>query len=178
MDARSLLARLALAVSTIALAAVLLIGFKSPTQIAAAGPRTASGGSVTTGSTGGGSGTTSSAAGGSITGSTPAGTAGPTTGTSTGASTGTKVITGPAVDAFYGQVQVKITVTNGKIVDIKAISLPSGGRSSAISNYVAPILRSEAIQANSANIQLISGATYTSTAYEMSLQAALDQVHA
>jgi len=55
-----------------------------------------------------------------------------------------------------------------------ALELPSGGRSSQISRFVEPILRSEALQAQSANIDGVSGATYTSTAYAQSLQSALD----
>jgi uncharacterized protein with FMN-binding domain len=75
----------------------------------------------------------------------------------------------------YGTVEVQITVSNGKITDIQAVSLPTRGRSGEISNYVAPILASEALKAQSANIDIVSGATYTSEAYAQSLQSALDQ---
>ena len=71
--------------------------------------------------------------------------------------------------------QVQITVASGKLTDVQATRLPSGGRSGQISNYVEPILSSEALQAQSATIDVISGATYTSEAYARSLQSALDK---
>jgi uncharacterized protein with FMN-binding domain len=71
-------------------------------------------------------------------------------------------------------VQVAITVSGGKIVDVQALTLPSDrSRSAYISQVVAPMLRSEAIQARSARINVISGATYTSRAYSQSLASAL-----
>ena len=74
----------------------------------------------------------------------------------------------------YGDVQVQITVKNGKITDVQALAMPTGGHSGRISNYVAPILRSQALSAQSANINGVSGASYTSQAYAESLQGALD----
>lgn len=69
-----------------------------------------------------------------------------------------------------------MTFTNGKITDVKALQLPFDRRRSAeISQYVEPYLRSEALQAQSAQIDLISGATYTSTSYAESLQSAIDK---
>jgi uncharacterized protein with FMN-binding domain len=73
---------------------------------------------------------------------------------------------------------VQVTVANGKISNVQSIELPSGGRSGQISNYVAPILAREALQAQSASIDIVSGATYTSEAYANSLQSALDQAAA
>ena len=84
-------------------------------------------------------------------------------------------MTGTEIDTRYGPVQVQVTVTNGKIASVTATQLPSGGRSGRISDYAAPILSGEAMTAQSAQIDLVSGATYTSSAYEQSLQAALDQ---
>jgi uncharacterized protein with FMN-binding domain len=74
----------------------------------------------------------------------------------------------------YGPVQVQIVVTNGKIADVRALALPRGGHSGRISQFVEPILRSQALAAQSASIDGISGATFTSSAYAQSLQAALD----
>ena len=75
----------------------------------------------------------------------------------------------------YGDVQVQVTISGGAITDVTALQLPSGdGHSSRISEAVEPMLRSEALQAQSASIDLVSGATYTSTAYRESLQSALD----
>ena len=85
---------------------------------------------------------------------------------------------GAVVDDPYGQVQVKVTLASGKITDVTAVQLPSGGRSGYISQSVAPILRGEAISIQSASIDTVSGATYTSQAYAQSLQSALDSAHA
>ena len=65
-------------------------------------------------------------------------------------------------------------MTDGKITDVQALALPVGGHSGQISNIVAPMLRSEALAAQSASIDVISGATYTSRGYATSLQSALD----
>jgi uncharacterized protein with FMN-binding domain len=73
-------------------------------------------------------------------------------------------------------VQVQIAVSGGKILDVQALQLPSDrSRSARISQYAAPILRSEAIQAQSARVDIVSGATYTSRAYAQSLASALKQ---
>jgi uncharacterized protein with FMN-binding domain len=90
----------------------------------------------------------------------------------------TQIVTGPAVSYFFGTAQVQVTFTNGKITDVTALQLPNEGRSGWISQQVAPMLRSEVLAAQSANINLISGATYTSDAYAQSLQAALDKARA
>ena len=84
-------------------------------------------------------------------------------------------ITGTTVSTRYGDVAVEVTVASGKITAVQAVSLPSGGRSGQISAYAGPVLASEALTAQSASIDIVSGATYTSQAYAQSLQAALDQ---
>jgi uncharacterized protein with FMN-binding domain len=89
---------------------------------------------------------------------------------------GTRTATGPTVNTRWGPVQVQITVTGGRLTDVTALQLPSGGRSSQISSVAEPILRSQALQAQGANIDGVSGATFTSTAYARSLQAALDSI--
>lgn len=94
---------------------------------------------------------------------------------SSGSST-TKTYTGPVVENPYGPVQVAVAEQGGKIVDVKALQLPTEHAfSQEISEQVAPMLRSEALQAQSAEINVISGATYTSDGYASSLQAALRQ---
>lgn len=87
-------------------------------------------------------------------------------------------VTGSAVDVGYGTVQVQVTIQNGTITDVQAIQLPGGGHSGQVSSYAAPQLRSEALQAQSAKIDSISGATYTSQGYIQSLQSALTQAGA
>jgi uncharacterized protein with FMN-binding domain len=91
-------------------------------------------------------------------------------------SVGTRTATGPTVNTRWGPVQVQVTLTGGRLTEITALQLPSGGRSGQISSVAGPILRSQALQAQGANIDGVSGATFTSTAYARSLQAALDSV--
>jgi uncharacterized protein with FMN-binding domain len=84
--------------------------------------------------------------------------------------------TGSSVSTPYGSVQIQIVVANHKITDVKALHLTDdGGRSVQISNGAAPILRSEVLSSQSAQVSSVSGATYTSDAYLTSLQSALDQ---
>jgi uncharacterized protein with FMN-binding domain len=84
-------------------------------------------------------------------------------------------VTGPTVSTRFGPVQVMIEVNGDTITDVVALQLPSGGRSGRISSVAEPTLHDEALAAQSASIDGVSGATYTSRAYERSLQAALDQ---
>ncbi|MBT2554744.1 FMN-binding protein [Arthrobacter sp. ISL-5] len=82
---------------------------------------------------------------------------------------------GDIVQTRFGIVQVRITVKAGDITDVTALKLTDHeGRSVQISNYAAPILRSEVLQAQSADVRTVGGATVTSDAYLTSLQAALD----
>ena len=86
-----------------------------------------------------------------------------------------QVVDGKVVNTRYGPVQVEVTISGGKLTDVQALQLPNDRQYSAqISNYVAPYLRKMALRAQSANINLISGATYTSDGYARSLQSALN----
>ncbi|MGD0862196.1 MAG: FMN-binding protein [Candidatus Limnocylindrales bacterium] len=88
-------------------------------------------------------------------------------------------LTGSAVQTPYGTVQVQVTLQNGKITDVQALQMPGDFfRSQQISQYAAPQLRSEVLSAQSAQVNTISGATYTSMGYLQSLQSALDQAGA
>ncbi|MCA1842073.1 MAG: FMN-binding protein [Actinobacteria bacterium] len=99
----------------------------------------------------------------------------PTT-TTTAPVTETRVVDGPVEVNRYGPVQVRVTLSSGRIVDVLAVELPTDrNRSAQISQFAGPVLRQEALQAQSAQIHTVSGATYTSTGYRQSLQAALDQ---
>jgi uncharacterized protein with FMN-binding domain len=82
---------------------------------------------------------------------------------------------GKAYNVNYGIVQVKVQMKGNRITDVTPTSLPQGGHSSDISRYAAPRLRREALAAQSANIDAVSGASYTSAGYAKSLQSALDQ---
>lgn len=84
--------------------------------------------------------------------------------------------TGSSVATRFGAVQVAITVAGGQITDVTAVHLTDeDGRSVSISNRAAPILRREVLAAQSAQVQAVSGATYTSDGYLTSLQSAIDQ---
>jgi uncharacterized protein with FMN-binding domain len=94
-----------------------------------------------------------------------------------GSFTGQK--TGSAVQIPFGTVQVQVTFQGGKITDVQAVQMPSDQRhSQEISSAVAPMLHDEVLQAQSAQVNTISGATYTSMGYLQSLQSALDQAAA
>jgi uncharacterized protein with FMN-binding domain len=82
--------------------------------------------------------------------------------------------TGPSINVNYGNVQVKITVVNGRITDVVAVVAPSG-KNDRWTNMAVPILKAQTLKAQSANIQGASGASYTSYGWHTSLQGALAQ---
>ena len=82
------------------------------------------------------------------------------------------VFTGPSVFVNYGNVQVQITVVNGRITDAVAVKAPSG-RNDRYTNMAVPILKAQTLKAQSANIQGASGASYTSYGWFTSLQGAI-----
>jgi uncharacterized protein with FMN-binding domain len=83
--------------------------------------------------------------------------------------------TGSQVNALYGVVQVQVTVQGGKIADVQFLSHPTGHHSDQINARAVPVLTQEAVAAQSANVQVVSGATLTSNAFMESLQSALSQ---
>jgi uncharacterized protein with FMN-binding domain len=95
---------------------------------------------------------------------------------SSSGSSAAKTVTGDVAQTIYGPIQVKVTVKNGKITTANAIEYPNGSpRDAQINSYAIPALNSEAVSAGSAQIDAISGATYTSQGYISSLQSALDK---
>ena len=155
--------RVALALFGTVTGLVMLLGFKthSPAALHAAI-------GVTTSSSNAGTGTAPSPVGGAAGAPSPSKTS--------AAGTGTKTYTGSSVDTQYGPVQVQITVSNGKITAANAIEYPmNGSRDQQINSYAVPQLNSEAVAAQSANIDMVSGASYTSDGYARSLQSALDK---
>jgi uncharacterized protein with FMN-binding domain len=90
---------------------------------------------------------------------------------------GTLTVNGSAIDDGFGVVQVQVKISAGKIVDVSTLSQPQDGHSQRINSVALPQLRQEALKAQSANIDTVSGATVTSEAYAQSLQAALDAAH-
>ncbi|MFI5258214.1 MAG: FMN-binding protein [Candidatus Limnocylindrales bacterium] len=156
MSKRPLIATL---LTTAALA--LLLSFKTPQVI-----------SLTT-TTGGGGGGGGSQSGGGAPGAAGTPGAGATAGSHTSYS---GQVTGDAVQTPFGTVQVQVTIQSGTITDVQALQLPTGGgHTQEVSAYAGPQLRNEALQAQSAQIDTISGATYTSEGYIQSLQSALSQ---
>ena len=86
-----------------------------------------------------------------------------------------RAVDGPVIGTPYGDVQVRVVLRASHIVDVQPLTLPSDrSRSRRISEQAAPLLRTEVLQAQSANIDLLSGASYTSEGYAESLQGALD----
>jgi uncharacterized protein with FMN-binding domain len=111
----------------------------------------------------------------SVISSSPAPSAGPDTAPASG-STGTTTVTGSAASTRYGPVRVAITTHGGTITEVSVLEYPnSDSRDVEINNYALPILVQETIDAQSANVDMVSGATFTSIGYQQSLQSALDQ---
>ena len=175
--------------AALASAGILIAGWQSGVHVANTGSTVASTAADTTGSTGSSGSAGSSSASGSAGSSGSTGTSGSTgsagsSGASSAAgSTGASAkaggtYAGAVVQTRYGSVQVQITVQAGKITDVTALQLTEAERRCVqISNEAAPLLRDEVLQAQSANVQTIGGATVTSDAYLTSLQAALDAAH-
>jgi uncharacterized protein with FMN-binding domain len=106
----------------------------------------------------------------------PAVSGGSGTGSGSGSATGKRTLTGATVQTRYGPVQVEITVEGAKITAARAVKTPSGDRRSQdIAASSVPTLVQETLDAQSARIDTVSGATYTSEGYMTSLQSALDQ---
>ena len=84
-------------------------------------------------------------------------------------------VTGPSVDTRWGPVQVEITVAGGRITDVAVVDYPTGSsKDRQINARAIPVLVRETLDAQSANVDMVSGATVTSEGYLQSLQAALD----
>lgn len=87
-----------------------------------------------------------------------------------------KTVTGSVVYTPYGPVQVRVTVSNRKITKAAAVQYPyNDSYSQQVSAYAIPILQRETVAKNSANIDMVSGATFTSEGYQQSLQSALNK---
>lgn len=92
------------------------------------------------------------------------------------AKTGTVTVTGSPAATRYGPVEVRLTVTNGKVTAVEAVEYPTASaRDRSINARAIPVLNAEVTSAQSAKIDMVSGATYTSRGYITSLQSALDQ---
>ncbi|HEY2130806.1 MAG TPA: FMN-binding protein [Streptosporangiaceae bacterium] len=86
--------------------------------------------------------------------------------------------TGPVVPYGYGELSTRVTVSGGRITGVRVPVLKTAEQySQQLAVQVIPMLRNEVVSAQSARIQAVSGATYTSEAYAQSVQAALDKAH-
>ncbi|HEY3334929.1 MAG TPA: FMN-binding protein [Candidatus Limnocylindrales bacterium] len=161
----------------------LVVGFQTPGDAVLASSTTTAGPTTTTTSTTGATagGTASATSTTTTPTSTSAATVAPSTSTTavaaaTNYADGT--YTGKAVQEPWGAFQVQAVVSGGQITEVVLVSSPQDGHSSRINDQAVPILTQAAIAAQSANIDLVSGATWTSESYVTSLQAALDQAQA
>lgn len=88
-----------------------------------------------------------------------------------------RTATGDSISTRYGSAQVSVTVDKGKIVAIQPLQLQdSDSKSVEISSFAAPLLEQSALAKQSADVDVVSGATYTSASYSQSLQSALDKL--
>lgn len=106
------------------------------------------------------------------------GTSGGSAGASGGsAGPGDQVVTGSVVSTQWGPVQVEVTLAGGTISSVQVLQRPSGNpQDDVINDSALPVLIDETLKAQSADIDMVSGATVTSVGYLQSLQSALDQV--
>jgi uncharacterized protein with FMN-binding domain len=160
--------RVILAICATAVGLVLLLSFKTHSQSAA--PGTSPAAALGTPTPGNGAGTA-----GAATAPAASGSAAPAN--STAAKSGAaKTVAGAAWPTIYGPVQVRITVTGGKLTAVTALEYPTDTpRDAQINAFAIPQLNAEALAAGSAKIDTVSGATYTSGGYLGSLQSALDK---
>ena len=154
-------------------AVVLLVGFdasRHDASVTATAPITSGNTAGGTGSSGQTSGQTSGQSGGQ--------SSGQSSGRSGSASGSSRTVTGAVAQTEWGPVQVELVVKGGTITGVNVVQYPSGNsRDAEINNYALPILIRETTQAQSAQIDMVSGATVTSTGYLQSLQSALDQAN-
>ncbi|MFC8732764.1 FMN-binding protein [Luteimicrobium sp. NPDC057192] len=137
---------------------------------AGSGSSGSSGSSGAAGSDSSGSGSSDSS------GSDSSGSGSGSSGSSGSSSSASKTVDGDTAQTQWGPVQVSVTVAGGNVTEVTVLQQPNGnGRDQQINSYALPILRQEALSAQSANIDMVSGATVTSQGYVSSLQSALDK---
>jgi uncharacterized protein with FMN-binding domain len=154
-------------------ATVLLFGFDASQRGVGTGttPAVLSGSSS---GTSGKAGTDTSRSGSSST-NDPNGTTGSSS-RATSPPTATSTVTGQVAQTQWGPVQVRLTIAGGSITKVTILQYPNGNpRDVELANYSLPVLIRETIANQSAHIDMVSGATYTSAGYIQSLQSALDQ---
>lgn len=116
-------------------------------------------------------------AGGADASATPAASApaAPDSGSSSSSRSSGETVTGAVEQTRFGAVQVSVTFSGSKITAVTTLQAPSGsGRDEMLTQYATPLLEQEVIASQSARVDTISGATYTSEGYLASVQSALD----
>lgn len=153
---------------------IMLLSFKTrsaPPVAVAVGPTTSSPATSSPSTDSPTAGSPTAPSPGSGTPNTATGSTSPTTSASA-----TRTVTGAAASTRYGPVQVQITLTGGRVTAVNAVVYPTDtSRDQEINSFAIPRLNQEAVAAKSAKIDMISGATYTSTGYITSLQSALSK---
>jgi uncharacterized protein with FMN-binding domain len=87
-------------------------------------------------------------------------------------------VTGAVAQTRWGPVQIRLTINGGKITKVGVLQYPNGNSLDLqIANYAFPRLIQQTISTQGAHVDMVSGATYTSTGYLQSLQSALDQAN-
>jgi uncharacterized protein with FMN-binding domain len=148
---------------------VLLVGYDASNATTTASAPT----SIVSGSTGSAGTSSGTSGGGTSSGSSSSSSS---SSGSAGTSSGTKTVTGSVASTQWGPVQVELTVSGGKITKVSVLQYPSGNpKDEEINDYALPILVQETTDQQSAGIDMVSGATVTSTGYIQSLQSAIDQ---
>jgi uncharacterized protein with FMN-binding domain len=148
----------------------LVLGFQATDSVAALTPTTTA--DTTTS-------VVSAATATTTTGGTSTGTTAATATTTTMSGTYTDgTYTGSAVTEPWGDFQVQVTIGGGKITAVTVVQAPTDSKSSSINSRAVPVLTQAAMASQSAGIDLVSGATWTSRSYITSLQSALDQAKA
>ena len=91
-------------------------------------------------------------------------------------STSSSTVTGDVAQTRWGPVQVELTVNAASVTEVRVLQYPTGNSTDEqINSYALPVLIQETLDSQSANIDMVSGATVTSVGYQQSLQSALDQ---
>lgn len=91
---------------------------------------------------------------------------------------GTRAATGVSISTPFTTIQVRAFVLRGRLIDVQEVDVENdNAHTKALNDRAIPILHEEALRAGSAHIDLVSGATGTSTSYKSSLQSAIDRAH-
>ena len=168
-------APIVLTATVLGTAGVLLFKPLSPSALASAPTSEAADSSGTSSSSTSSSGTSSSSTS-SSSGAAPSSAATPSTGSATSTTAKDGTYTGDAKTTRFGTTEVSVTISGGRITEVKTLALNQADpRSYQISVDAAPTLRTEVLANQTAAVDTVSGATYTSDAYEASLQSALDK---